>query len=85
MKLLKFSAVWCPGCLVMKKVWKEVIEENPNITIEEYDYDMDEDEVIKYNVGEKLPVVIMVDDMENEIKRLTGEKTKEEITCFIKE
>lgn len=85
MKLLKFSAVWCPGCLVMKKIWKEVIEENPNITIEEYDYDMDEDEVIKYNVGEKLPVVIMVDDMENEIKRLTGEKTKEEITCFIKE
>lgn len=85
MKLLKFNAVWCPGCLVMKKVWKEVIEENPNLAIEEYDYDMDEDGVIKYNVGEKLPVVIMVDDMENEIKRLTGEKTREEIISFIKE
>lgn len=85
MKLLKFNAVWCPGCLVMKKVWKEIIEENPNITVEEYDYDIDEDEVIKYNVGEKLPVVIMVDDMEKEIKRLTGEKTKEEIISFIKE
>lgn len=85
MKLLKFNAVWCPGCLVMKKVWKEIIEENPSLVIEEYDYDMDEDEVIKYNVGEKLPLVIMVDDMENEIKRLTGEKTKEEIISFIKE
>lgn len=85
MKLLKFNAVWCPGCLVMKKVWKEIIEENPNLAIEEYDYDMDEDGVIKYNVGEKLPVVIMVDDMENEIKRLTGEKTREEIISFIKE
>ena len=85
MKLLKFNAVWCPGCLVMKKVWKEIIEENPSLVIEEYDYDIDEDEVIKYNVGEKLPVVIMVDDIGNEIKRLTGEKTKEEIISFIKE
>lgn len=85
MKLLKFNAVWCPGCLVMKKVWKEIIEENPSLVIEEYDYDMDEDEVIKYNVGEKLPVVIMVDDIGNEIKRLTGEKTREEIISFIKE
>lgn len=85
MKLLKFNAVWCPGCLVMKKVWKEIIEENPSLVIEEYDYDMDEDEVIKYNVGEKLPVVIMVDEIGNEIKRLTGEKTREEIISFIKE
>ena len=85
MKLLKFNAIWCPGCLVMKKVWKQIIEENPKIIIEEYDYDMDEDEVLKYNVGEKLPVVIMIDDIGNEIKRLTGEKTREEIISFIKE
>ena len=85
MKLLKFNAVWCPGCLVMKKVWKEVMDENPNITVHEYDYDMDEDEVIKYNVGEKLPVVIMVDESGNEVKRLIGEKKKEEIISFIKE
>lgn len=85
MKLLKFNAVWCPGCLVMKKVWKDVIEENPDIIVQEYDYDIDEDEVIKYNVGEKLPVVIMVDELGNEVKRLIGEKRKEEIIGFIKD
>ena len=85
MKLLKFNAVWCSACLVMKKVWKEIIEEKPSLTIEEYDYDMDEDEIIKYNVGEKLPVVIMLDENGNEIKRLTGEKKKEEIIDFIED
>ena len=85
MKILKFSAVWCPGCLVMKKVWKEVICEIPNIEVHDYDYDMDEDEVTKYNVGEKLPVVIMIDEAGNEIKRLIGEKKKEEIINFIKD
>ena len=77
--------MWCGGCLSMHKVWKKIEEKYPNVEYIQYDYDMDEDEVIKYNVGEKLPVVIMVDDMENEIKRLTGEKTKEEIISFIKE
>ena len=24
MKVLKFGAVWCPGCLVMKPRWKEI-------------------------------------------------------------
>jgi thiol-disulfide isomerase/thioredoxin len=84
MKILKFNAVWCPSCLVMKKVWKELKEEINDIEIIEYDYDIDEDEVSKYNVSEKLPVVIMVDEENNEIKRLTGEKTKEELINFIR-
>lgn len=85
MKLLKFNAVWCPGCLVMKRVWKDVINEYPDIVVQEYDYDIDEDEVIKYNVGEKLPVVIMIDESGNEVKRLIGEKKKEDIISFIKD
>lgn len=84
MKLLKFNAVWCPGCLVMKKIWKDVIVDIPNLNIEEYDYDIDEEEVQKYNVGDKLPVVIMVDDNNDEIKRLIGERSKEDIIDFIR-
>lgn len=85
MKILKFNAVWCPGCLVSRPVWNEVLKEIPNIKITEYDYDIDEEEVIKYNVGDKLSVVIMLDENDNEIKRLTGEKNKDEILEFIKE
>lgn len=85
MKIIKFSAVWCPGCLVMKPVWKKVEEKYPNLDIIEYDYDIDEDEVNIYNVGDKLPVVIKLDDNGSEIRRLIGEKKENEIIEFIGE
>lgn len=85
MKIIKFGAVWCPGCLIMKNVWDKVKKEIPNLVITEYDYDLDEDKQIEYNVGDKLPVVIMIDDNNKEIKRIVGEKSKQEILDFIKE
>lgn len=69
----------------MRPVWKEVLKDHPNLDITEYDYDMDEELVEKYNVGDKLPVIIMLDDNDKEIKRLIGERKKEEIIQFIKE
>lgn len=79
MKILKFNAIWCSGCIVMKKIMKEIEELYPNIKIESYDYDMDEDIVKKWNIGEIIPVLIFLDEQENEIGRLIGEKTKKEI------
>ena len=79
MKILKFNAIWCSGCLVMKKAMKEVEELYPNIEIESYDYDMDTDMVKKWNIGEIIPVLIFLDEKENEISRLIGEKTKKEV------
>ena len=84
MKIIKINAVWCPGCLSMKKIWKEISEEY-NYNIIDYDFDIDEDELKKYNVGDKLPVVIKLDDNEEEIERLVGEKTKEELLEFLGE
>ena len=79
MKILKFNAIWCSGCLVMKKTMKEIEELYPNIEIESYDYDMDGDQVEKWNIGEIIPVLVFVDENNNEISRLIGEKTKKEI------
>ena len=79
MKILKFNEVWCSGCLVMKKTIKEIEELYPNIEIESYDYDMDQEQVEKWNIGEIIPVLIFVDENNNEISRLVGEKTKKEI------
>ncbi len=79
MKILKFNAVWCSGCLVMKKTIKEIEELYPNIEIESYDYDMDQEQVEKWNVGEIIPVLVFTDENYNEISRLIGEKTKKEI------
>lgn len=79
MKIIKFNAIWCSGCIVMKKIIKEIEELYPNIEIESYDYDMDEEQAKKWNIGDIIPVLIFVDKDNKELGRLIGEKTKKEI------
>lgn len=83
MKYIKISAMWCPYCIIMNKIWKKIKEEYPNTIFEELDLDMDE-EAEKYNVGETLPVVLRIEN-DKEVARLTGEKTYEEVKKFIEE
>ena len=78
MKIIKINAMWCPGCLISKSIWSEIENEYPNHEYISLDYDLDEDEVSPYNVGEILPVVIFIKDGE-EVKRIIGEKNKKEI------
>lgn len=78
MKIIKIGAVWCPGCLVMKKVWNNVLRDY-RLDIIELDYDMDNVEVCKYNVGKVLPVVIFLDNNGNELERLIGEVKEDKI------
>lgn len=78
MDLIIISAVWCPSCLILKKHLKRLTDEY-NINYKLLDYDLDEEEVSKYNVGDKLPVIIYGD------KRLIGEKSYDEIIEFLKE
>ena len=60
----------------MKKIWKEIEKEYPNLDIVTYDYDFDSEEVKKYNPGKVLPVIIFEGETE---ERLIGEQTKEAI------
>jgi thiol-disulfide isomerase/thioredoxin len=82
-KLLVVSAVWCPSCLILNKHLKK-LNEDIEIEITKLDYDLDEDIVEEYNVGEKLPVVILLDN-DKEVSRLIGEKTYDELLSFVKE
>lgn len=84
-ELLVISAVWCPSCLILNKHLKKLNSEGLDIEIKKLDYDLDEDEVLKYNVGDKLPVLILKDNNSKELNRLIGEKSYEEILTFIKE
>ena len=84
MNIVKIGAMWCPGCLVMHKVWTQIEKEYPELEITTYDLDMDSEEVEKYNVGTTLPVIIFY--KENvEYKRLIGEKKYEDINNIILE
>ena len=78
MKIIKIGAVWCPGCLIMKKVWKNILVKYPDLELEDLDYDMDFSKVNNYNPGKVLPVIIFLDNDNNELERLIGEQ-KEEI------
>lgn len=78
MKVVRINAMWCPGCLISKSIWKELENEFPKNEYIDYDYDLDEEEIEKYNIGDILPVVIIF-DKDKEVKRIIGEKTKKEL------
>lgn len=79
MKIIKVGAMWCPACIITNKYWKEIKSNYNDINFIDLDIDMDEDETKKYNIGKILPEIIIFDDKDNEIKRIIGEKTKEEM------
>lgn len=81
MKVVKINAIWCSGCLVMNKRWKNILKEYDIETIN-LDYDMDEDEVKKYDVGDILPVFVFYKD-DIEVFRTVGEKSEEELIKII--
>ena len=81
MKVLKFGAVWCAGCLVMRPRWREVEKKHSWLKTEYYDYDKDKKIVDKYDIqGGKLPVFVFLDKKGKEILRKTGELSKRELT-----
>lgn len=86
MKVLKFGAVWCNGCLVMRPRWAEIEKENSWLTTEYYDFDKDKEMVEKYKVDSGiLPTFIFLDNADKELKRLSGEIDKSELLKVITE
>jgi thiol-disulfide isomerase/thioredoxin len=79
MKIVKVSAMWCPACIVTNKYWKNIKNKYNDIEFLDYDLDMDEEEVKKFNIGNKLPEIIFFDDNDKELKRIIGEKKEEDI------
>lgn len=83
MKIVKINSLGCPSCIIMNKVFNKIKEEY-DIETEEYDYDFDEEEIVKFNVGKILPVFIFFKDGK-EIARLNGEHKKEEFDKILGE
>ena len=76
MEIVIISAVWCPSCLSMKKVYKEVESKFQDISFKKLDYDFDD--ISEYNVSNILPVLIIKKNG-NELKRIIGEHESLEI------
>ncbi len=86
MKLIKITATWCMSCIFMNELLKKIEKENSlNYQIIDLDFDNDNDEIDKYNVGNILPIFIILDNKQKEIRRLTGEKSLKELKKFLLE
>lgn len=83
MKVVKINAIWCSGCLIMNNVWNKILK-NYDIETTTLDYDVDEEEVKKYDVGKILPVFIFYKD-DKEVKRIVGEISYNEMENVVKE
>ena len=80
MKIIKITSLWCPSCIIINETLNELKDQVEIITL---DYDFDHDEVIKYNPGKILPVLIFLDKNNQELERLIGEQKKATIINLI--
>ena len=61
MKVLKFGAIWCKECLVMKPMWQDIEASIPELVAEYYDADENPEVLEKYSVKD-IPVFIFLDN-----------------------
>ena len=78
MKVLKFGAIWCKECIVMRPMWEEIEETLPELKTEYFDADLNADKLKEYNVTD-IPVFIFLDKDGNEFKRLKGVQNKKDL------
>ena len=70
----KFSAVWCGPCRMLAPVMNEIKSKYPNVKFEEYDVDVEVDEVMKYGVTSVPTVIVEKNGQLHE--RFTGLQSK---------
>ncbi len=78
MKVLEIGAIWCPGCLVLKPRWEEVLKEIPEFELEYFDADENEEMVEAYEI-EEFPASIFLDKTGNVIDKLIGCYSKKKL------
>lgn len=82
MKILKFGAVWCSGCIVMKPRWAEIEKELPWLKTQYFDADENPELVQKYTITD-YPCFIFLDKNDLEIHREYGEIEKNKLIQII--
>lgn len=77
--VLKFFADWCEPCKILSRTLAEI---KTNVAISEINIDEDIDAARKYNIR-GIPAMIMLDSEGNEIKRMQGSRTKQELEGWL--
>ncbi len=77
-KVLRFTAAWCQPCKTMKNMLEEI---DLKVPFEVIDVDVSPDIAMDFGIR-SVPTLVMMDEM-IEMKRLTGIKTKEQLTEWL--
>jgi thioredoxin 1 len=78
MKVIRFTASWCQPCKIMKTMLDEI---KPTVPFEVVDIDVNPEVAADYGIR-SIPTLIMLDE-KSEVKRLSGIKTKEQLTEWL--
>lgn len=84
MKIIKFTALWCADCIVMRPTWSEIAAKFPEVEIINIDHDDQPEELAKFNV-KKIPFTILLDNDGREVFRLEGLQNKKDLLRLIEE
>ena len=79
MRILKFYADWCAPC----KALTTVLDQN-NISVDSVNIELEPTLTIKHNIR-KVPTMVFVDDEGNEVDKIHGMATAEQIKAKINE
>lgn len=82
MKVLKFGAVWCVDCLVMRPIWEEIEKAVPELVTEYFDADVSKEMLETHHV-ENIPTFIFLDKDGKEFERMQGMQNKRDLLEFI--
>ena len=82
MRVLKFYADWCGPCKTLTEVIHGA-QDKINIPIEEIDIDKNSDAVIQYGIR-SVPTMILLDENNAELKRVTGSLNQSDLFTFLK-
>jgi thioredoxin 1 len=77
-KVLRFTASWCQPCKTMKNMLEEI---KPTMPFEVIDIDVSPVVAMDFGIR-SVPTLVMMDET-IEMKRLTGIKTKEQLTEWL--
>lgn len=82
MRILKFMAIWCSTCLVMRPRFEEIEKNLPWLETEDIDIDQ-KPELAKKFQAEKPPVFVFLDKNDEEFLRLEGEVGRKKLIEII--
>lgn len=79
MKVLRFTASWCGPCKMLAKVLEDV-ETDKEIKI--IDIDEEQDLAKLFNIR-SVPTLVMIDEGKEEVKRLNGLQSQQQVEEWI--